>query len=335
MHGKHWRIGSCLTVALCLVTALAPARRASAARNDRTLPAEVESAIRQAFPEATIRSFGRERENGVLYYEVNLSQDDKRMEVEVSPDGLIGEIEAKVALADVPEDVQPRIVAATRGMRIRRIELHERRGRAEGGKFVPLASPTIKYEVKYFDGRKNRSVMIPAGLTVKLSKEAAAALAKAFPKARLVTTMMQRQGGVKIYEVSLASDGELIDVLISPKGMIVVVKNGISMGELPAAIADVVTPAANDGQVSRITAVHANAIVRSRRLVKLDPPLVTYEVELDMGETGAWFQFAAAGTVLDKAQWRKDDDRHHDDGDDDNDDDNDDDDNDDNGHEDD
>jgi hypothetical protein len=161
------------------------------ARSPRTLPAEVESAVRRAFPEATIRSFGRERENGALYYEVNLRQAGKRMEVEVSPEGVIGEIESRVYMEDLPAEMRSRIAKLTRGMRIRRIELHERRGRVKAGRFVPLAKTTIKYEVKYFDGRRNRSMMVPFQQDIKLPRAAAAAIAEEFPEARIIKTVRQ------------------------------------------------------------------------------------------------------------------------------------------------
>ena len=319
MYGTHRLIAPCLIAALSLAFILASAQTADAARKPRTLPAAVESAVRQAFPRATIRSFGRERESGAVYYEVNLRMDGKRLEVEVSPDGVIGEVEGQVELTALPKDLQDRITKATRGMKIRRIELHERRGRARKGKFVPLAKPKVKYEVKCLDGRRRRSIMIPYDPTVTLSKQAAAAIKQEFPKARVVKTALQYEGKLKIYDVEIAHGRDGAKVLVSPEGVIVAVKTSINMADLPPNVAQGVEPAAKDGQVTKISAVRTFTVVNRDRLVKLRQPITSYEVELDMDDMGAWFKFAADGRVLDKKQWEQDDD-HNDDDDDDNDD---------------
>ena len=56
-----------------------------------------------------------------MYYEVNLRDNGNRIEVEVAPDGSIGEIEAVVDFEEVPESVAERIHRAARGGRIIRV----------------------------------------------------------------------------------------------------------------------------------------------------------------------------------------------------------------------
>ena len=326
MNGRHRHSTAGLILTAILVAAMVPTVASGAERKRRTLPPAVESAVRRAFPEAEIRSFGRERENGALYYEVNLRNDGQRLEVEVSPEGVIGEIEGRVHMVDLSEDMRERIIKATRGMKIRRIELHERRGRARGGTFVPIAKPTLKYEVKYFDGRRSRSLMLPVKADVALTKRAAGAIEEAFPDARVVKKTQQVQERVKLFEVELLQGRTPLTVLVSRKGLIVAVKRDLAVSELPPRIAEMVAPAAKDGQVRKVHLVEAYAGVKSRQLRKLRQVLTMYEVELDMGDTGAWFKITADGRVIDKWQWSKDysgDYGDHGDDDDDNDNDND------------
>ena len=62
------------------------------------LPAPVAQTIKEKFPDAIVVGFVMEREPGVRYYEVNLRRGEDRIEVEVAPDGNIGEIESRVVL---------------------------------------------------------------------------------------------------------------------------------------------------------------------------------------------------------------------------------------------
>ena len=71
---------------VCLVCLIACGSRPVHAgkKGKKSLPEAAREAIKKAFPKAKIRSVEREREHGVLYYEVNMKDKDKRFEVEVS-----------------------------------------------------------------------------------------------------------------------------------------------------------------------------------------------------------------------------------------------------------
>jgi hypothetical protein len=105
--------------------------------------------------------FVMEREPGVRYYEVNLRRDEDRIEVEVAPDGSIGEIESRVALEGLSEAHQARLREAVGRGKIHRVEKHVRVGRGRNGTFAPLKSPVGFYEVKYYDGDRRRAVKVP------------------------------------------------------------------------------------------------------------------------------------------------------------------------------
>ncbi|GEM_PF-2753219 len=114
----------------------------------RKLPAPVVQTMRDRFPGALIHSAGRERETDVLYYEVNLRRGEDRFEVEVAPDGSVGEIEGRVKFENLPEPHQDRIRAAVGAAKIKRVEKHVRIGQGKEGSFVPLEKPVGFYEVK-------------------------------------------------------------------------------------------------------------------------------------------------------------------------------------------
>lgn len=146
------------SAALCgaAVLVLALAATPTTAAADRALPPRAAAVIAATFPDATVTGIGRERERGAWYYEVALRNGGRRMEVEITDEGVIGEIESKVASADMPAVVLQRILARIGAGRIARIEKHERYGIARSGRFVPLQTPTIMYEVKYLTARGER-----------------------------------------------------------------------------------------------------------------------------------------------------------------------------------
>jgi len=150
--------------AACLVALALPAHAAK-------LPEPVAASIAKHFPDAKVEGVEREREAGVLYYEVELREGKKRFEVEVAPDGAIGEIESAQTLDDLPEDVRKLVTDNTKGARRLHIEKHERRGRAQGDTFAPLKRPTTFYGVTWRDKGKRNALRInltPEGPKVTL-----------------------------------------------------------------------------------------------------------------------------------------------------------------------
>jgi hypothetical protein len=112
-------------------------------------PEAVKAAIEKSFPGATIQKLGREREEGVQYFEVDLRQGNQEFSAEVSAEGTIGEVETEVAAKDLPEAVTAKIKELAAGAEIKSAEKHEVRGVPLYGTFAALAEPVIVYEVKY------------------------------------------------------------------------------------------------------------------------------------------------------------------------------------------
>jgi len=142
------------------VAVVAVASTAIAKDGGKQLPAAAARTLTEKFPGATILSVGREREEGVRYYEVNLRRGKDRIEVEIAPDGSIGEIESVVTLSGLPKAHQKRIREAVGKGKIRRVEKHVRVGRGKNGVFAPLKTPVGFYEVKCYAGDRRREAKV-------------------------------------------------------------------------------------------------------------------------------------------------------------------------------
>ena len=69
------------------------------------LPKAVADALKAKFPKAELVKAGKETENGQTIYEVNLKSGGHSMDVTVSPEGKILEIEKTIAAKDLPRPV--------------------------------------------------------------------------------------------------------------------------------------------------------------------------------------------------------------------------------------
>ena len=108
-----------------------------------------------------------------------------------------------------------------------------------------------------------------------LSKKAAAAIEKAFPKAKIVQVEPERKG-VVVYEVELIRDGKEVEILVTSDGQIVATENEIGKDDLPAAVAATVAKHAGDAEIKEIEKEEIRATLQ---FVALDKPQVVYEVE--------------------------------------------------------
>jgi hypothetical protein len=147
-------VATSVTLVGVLLTAGTPAEEF-----DELTPAAA-AAVKALFPEATVMGVGQEREQGVLYYEVVVSNAGGRVEVEVTADGSIGEIESVVSITDVPEAAREQILSNTRGTKITRVERHEVRGVPQDGTFVPADPPVVLYEVGYDDNGRRKEFVV-------------------------------------------------------------------------------------------------------------------------------------------------------------------------------
>ena len=73
----------------------------------RDVPRPVMEAVTKRFPEAKVSGAGKEEgDDGQIVFEVQLTDKSQKVDMSVSPDGTIREIEKQVKQADLPKAVQ-------------------------------------------------------------------------------------------------------------------------------------------------------------------------------------------------------------------------------------
>ena len=72
-------------------------------------PAAVETAFKQAYPNATVKGVSKEKEKGVDVYEVESVDAGRRRDLMYKPDGTVISFEEEVAAADLPAAVSSAI----------------------------------------------------------------------------------------------------------------------------------------------------------------------------------------------------------------------------------
>ena len=314
MRARSWKSAGPVVTTLLVLGIFSLAHGAGAGRG---LPPKAAEAVKAAFPKAVITGIGREREHGVMYYEVNLGQNGQRIEVEVTADGVIGESEAKLRMEDLPKDVRKIVTKATKGAKGIRIERHERRARAEAGRFVPLARATVRYEVKYYLGGRRRRLWLDAKAIGKLPEKAKLAIKKMFPKATIKDVELEYEHGVKLYEVELAESGRLMEVKLSSRGAVVEVATRLSMRNVPKLAAETIRKHSKGARVKEIEKVEVQVVVKSGKLVKLRKPRTFFEAEVLKGGKEAEIKVSPDGKLLEPLKWENIEDDEDDDEDDD------------------
>jgi hypothetical protein len=121
-------------------------------------PEAVKAAIVASFPGATIKAVQRERERKVTYYEVEIAWKDQELEVEVAPDGALGEVTQELKEADLPAEIAAKIKALVGTGKLNEVERTEVRGVPRGNTFKPQSPPKIVYEITYTDAPKKKTV---------------------------------------------------------------------------------------------------------------------------------------------------------------------------------
>jgi hypothetical protein len=304
------------------------AATAEAQRRDREMPTRVEQAVHENFPGAEVQSVGRERESQVMYYEVNLRYKGNRIEVEVAPDGTIGEVEAVVAIEDVPPAVMDAFEQRLGSARVLRVEKHERWGTGRGGTFVPLREPRLSYEVKYLVNGRRREMSVRYQPTDALTSEARGTIGQAYPDAQIRDVTVMRKDGVELFVVVLARQASLFEVRVAADGTMMQVSDDVDPNAVPAAVRQVAAAGAPRGRIVTWQQVAIHAVVDGGNITPLSSMQNAYRATIEQEEQIGRITIAPDGRVIEALEWRKigesDDDEDDDDDDNDNDNDNDD-----------
>ena len=106
----------------------------------KQVPHAVITAFQSAYPQATIRGFAREKENGKVYYEVESVEGQTTRDVLYNPDGTVAEIEESMAAGGLPADALEALRAkypgavVTKAEKITRGDITEYEAHAKIGK---------------------------------------------------------------------------------------------------------------------------------------------------------------------------------------------------------
>ena len=72
----------------------------------KAVPAAVISAFKSAYPNATIRGYAKEKENGKVFYEIESRDGTKSRDLLYNADGTVAEIEETIEISELPPDAQ-------------------------------------------------------------------------------------------------------------------------------------------------------------------------------------------------------------------------------------
>ena len=94
-----------LAVALISVSAIAQEKKITA----KDVPAAVITAFKTAYPNATIRGYAREKEDGKTLYEIESRDGTTARDILYNPDGTVAEVEESIPASDLPAEAQQAI----------------------------------------------------------------------------------------------------------------------------------------------------------------------------------------------------------------------------------
>jgi hypothetical protein len=93
---------STMAVAMLALSAVAQEQEKKVTAKD--VPAAVITAFKSAYPNATIRGYASEREDGKQYYEIESREGNLHRDVLYNPDGTVAEVEESLNASDLPAD---------------------------------------------------------------------------------------------------------------------------------------------------------------------------------------------------------------------------------------
>jgi hypothetical protein len=137
-------------VSLLSISAAAQEKKITA----KQVPAAVISAFKSSYPNATIRGYAREKEDGKVFYEIESLEGTMHRDVLYNADGTVAEVEESIAVTDLPAGAQQAIKQKyPRGV----IILAEK----------TTVGDTVGYEVSLRNGRKRIAMEFDASGLVK------------------------------------------------------------------------------------------------------------------------------------------------------------------------
>ena len=120
------------------------------------LPAAVQKTADEQSQGSTVRGYSKDREDGKLEYEVQMTSNGHSKDVTIAPDGQLMEVEEEVALDSLPSPVQAALQSKAAKGKIAKVESLTKHG------------SLVAYEAQVEHGGKHSEVQVgPKGETLK------------------------------------------------------------------------------------------------------------------------------------------------------------------------
>jgi hypothetical protein len=257
--------------------------------------------VRAALPKAVIdevaepKGFGGSGGKGKpLFWSVRLHAGGKKLDLSVTPEGVIIRLPTPVEVKDLPRPVAVAVARTAPGEKIKRAEKNEMRATL---KYVELDKPRVRqYAVDVSkDGRKTRFVVSPGGRSARATAvpaekkaarpankfaipakatKAVAALKALYPDLAVVQITHEvfddGTGDLEIltYEVEFVTKGIEREMVASPEGVIPHLWAPVAAKDLPKAVTDALAKAAPGARVEKARAFEIRASLRFGALKK-------------------------------------------------------------------
>ncbi len=270
------------------------------------LPKAVAGSIKARFLGAELTSASKETENGKAVYDIELNQNGRKFESDITEDGTILEIEKQVIAKDWPTALNAAIKVKYPQASVKEVmEVNIVHGKEEKPDHleVTMEGPDHKsLEVlASLDGktiteepRESEEATIAAETDVKididkLPKQISAALKTKFPKAELVSAEKGDEDGKPVFEVVVKDQQQNLEVTLSPEGQIFAVEKTITADKLPKTVA-----------AALHTKLPSAKIITAEEVWK-DDKLSAYELTVETAEKKSYeYEIDATGKILEE-----------------------------------
>ena len=115
----------------------------------------------------------------------------------------------------------------------------------------------------------------------KLPKAVVDAVKAKFPKAELVSAEKEKEDGETVYEVNIKSEGQTIEVTVTPAGKIVLVEKTIAAQDLPNAVAKALAAKYPNATIKKAEEIIKNDQVTAYEMLIVTADKKTFEVTFD------------------------------------------------------
>lgn len=136
----------------------------------------------------------------------------------------------------------------------------------------------------------------------KLSPEAAAAIQKAYPAAKVGKATVETEDGVELYEVKLTSNAAEFEAAVTQNGTIMEIETPVSAKDLPQAVTDAVAAAVPGAQIKETS---KEEILADAKTGKLATPRMSYVIEVTKDGKEGELTVGADGKVSQQLKWEE------------------------------